>query len=142
MFSVLGCATAAKDKNHIISYMGGTHKLHKMFSETTNSMTVNGYYFLFAGGISGKLETQTLIRFAWKTNDGTYSINSMSLNNVRVRLVDDTLFIPTIEFVYDWIYVADTPQDLQYMINQTKYSVITCCKRDWNYNIQLPMNPN
>ena len=119
----------------------GVHELHKMSEYTGINSEISGGFFLFFGGISGQTKSETLVRFAWKMNDGTYAISTLPIEKIRVKF-DNNVTTPTVDFDsgkirYEW----ENNSDLEYVINHyVNYAILTVRESDWPSQINLPFN--
>lgn len=174
-FIFLGCTTNnAKEvrtplpnESGLTSNMKGEHKLRKMFEREEHSATISGSYFLVVGGFSGRMESKTVVRFAWQMNDGTYAFSALPLEAIRLRLKKD-IEVPTVEFswydvprphqnnwdgggrygvnFYDGCYDCQSYVSAQYepldLIQTVRHAVVTIQESDWPVQIKPPGESN
>jgi hypothetical protein len=107
----------------------GKHELHRMAEMTSVSSSLSGGFFLFFGGISEQTKTETLVKFSWKMNDGTYAFSSMRLENIRVKF-DEKAVTPTIEF-YLKRQIHFGEQSQNFIDYNVEYALVTIRESDW-----------
>lgn len=160
-----------------------SHRLRKMFvdnSEITvkepGRADLRGGFFLFMGGMSGEYKegittkyVTTHVRFAWDVKNNTYTITTLPLEKIKIKLVGE-METPTISFfldesIYDkkvreysnasgygydrnW-WVREMAEILKnYYTPDTAlsrylaYAIIETRDEDWPLNINLPLNVN
>ncbi|MBI3074840.1 MAG: hypothetical protein HYY92_01320 [Parcubacteria group bacterium] len=121
--------------------MKGAHKLRKMTERTELNSRVSASFFLIVGNVSSKTTSETLVKFAWEMNDGTYALSSLPLERIRVKL-DEKATTPTIEFRL--VRFGDTmgmlPELQRIMNRHVNYAIVTAKESDWPVKINLPLN--
>jgi len=109
--------------------LAGEHDLYRL-SEGTD-IHGDGVYFMFAGG--GSVDSEPIVKFLWKTNEGHYQISTLPATKLRVEFKD--VKTPTIKFrwipgEYDYTYQ-------QLMDNKVIYAVVTISEKDWSRKFKL-----
>ncbi len=119
--------------------LGGFHPLKKMISNTENQSSANAGFFLFAGSLHQESSQIETVQFSWETNDGSYAISKVRIEDVRIRICK-SVTTPYIEFHYEEPCHLFS-QKLQELIEESvQYIEIFCNESDWPTDIQLPMN--
>ena len=131
---LVGCGTPPSAVKPIL---GGEHNLRKMTERNGVDLSVSGGFFLVSGEVSVTQKTQTLIKFAWELNDGTYAISSLPLEKIRIK-IDNNVTVPTISFSWEENYYKHQIQDL--MDCCVDYALITIKESDWPIQVNLPLN--
>lgn len=172
--SLAGCKHYGTDPSaEVQKFYGSSHQLRKMFCNTEVQTEpakgdISGGWFLFMGGMEGhytgeKRHIVTNIRFAWEIQDSTYTITTLPLNRVRVKL-DENAKAPTVAFKVNGNAITDAylsssdsgsctevvytkfRREVTDYYNPHKvfnkyleYVVITVRPEDWPTNITLPV---
>lgn len=181
-FSMAGCGQDNRGKlllDEVKGFYEDPHEIRKMFVKD-EEMTIkepgrghfSGGFFLFMGGVSGDYKEGTEIkqvvnnvRFAWEIKDKTYSITTLPLEKIRIKLVEKGE--PTVSFFLNAFtinecfrvgnYVFPIYKDQEessgvgrilrnyYNPSETftrylEYAVFTVKSEDWPVNINLPVN--
>lgn len=126
-------AREAVDVAKVSAILQGDHPLRKITERTESSLA--GSFFLVVGEVNGR--TSSVVKFAWKMNDGTYAISSLQLEKIRVRF-DENATTPTIRFHWEQPYFAT--DQVQELMNSVLYATLTIRENDWPIQVQLPLN--
>lgn len=119
----------------------GEHELRRLSASTFNSTKASGSFFMFVGDFSLKQTEQVKVMFSWKTNDGTYTISTLPVEQIRIK-IDSTKDKPTVKFKW-----RETKKDLNYTAlhdivrHRVIYALITCKEEDWPENVNLNSLP-
>jgi hypothetical protein len=174
VLALSGCGRYGTDPaSEVQAFYGSQHQLRKMFCNPEVKTEpakgeLSGGWFLFMGGVDGKYTGEkqyvvTNIRFAWEIENNTYTITTLPLNRVRVKL-DETVKAPTVSFMVDGnaitkaylshsskascgeeYYnefkrsVTDYYSPHKVFNKYLQYIVITVRPEDWPNDINLPM---
>ena len=150
------------------------HKLHRMVmrqEEVTmrnpGQGNLSGGFFLFLGGVQGEYQegseatyVSTQIRFFWDLGDNVYTMTTLPLEKIRIRIVDD-IDIPTVEFYLNERIINDAlthggvgraeivERDLRAILcnysnpyealdKYLEYAIFSVKAEDWPENINFP----
>jgi hypothetical protein len=121
--------------------MDGLHNLRKLMPEKTivTRGAYSGSFFLFMGSISkGSDEVNTNVTFAWQGSDGAYSITTVPLEHIRVK-IEPNVTTPQVYFRWSmWSGGGDyTSQYFNQMIREV---TVICREEDWPTDITLPLS--
>jgi hypothetical protein len=133
-------------------FFGEARPMRHVIQTTSQNGSLDGAFFLFAGAVSGRTSTQSIVKFSWKNSDDTWIISSIPMERVRVKLQPNAT-TPTVSFgIYchapagegicpaDDTLESDGPQaviDGGYV----QYVTFTCRPEDWPINLQMPLEP-
>lgn len=123
--------------------LSGEHGLRKMAERIGTESKTSASFFLIAGNFKSSTSTETLIKFAWKMNDGTYAFSSLPLEKFRVRF-EETASVPTVKFRWrssNCGCPSDRVRQIQELMDDyVLYALLTVRESDWPTQITLPLN--
>ncbi|HNV96910.1 MAG TPA: hypothetical protein PKL13_01165 [bacterium] len=121
--------------------LSGTHPLRKMISSTENQSQTNAGFFLFIGGLRHNNSQIQTVQFSWKTNDGSYAISKLNIEDVRIK-INNSIETPYVTFNYEEseFWFEENPKLQKIIEKSVLYAEITCNEKDWPTDIKLPMN--
>lgn len=141
---------AAASAKYSQEFFQGTHELRRLAEYTDKHGELRGDFFLIAGSISGEYKEDQRVKFAWKTNDGSYAISSILLTHVRVKF--DNVSTPHVQFALNCPNDGEVSpcggdyikngSDQQKVIDDgyVSYITIACQPKDWPIKIQMPIS--
>lgn len=120
--------------------LDGEHKLRKILPQReTADPYLRGNFFLLFGDLSGGVTRNITVTFSWQMNDGAYTITTIEMDRIRVKL-DDVSQEPKVSF--RWHYgefdgAGITGKDFSSRITEV---MVTCRPEDWPKSIRMPLN--
>ncbi len=146
ILGTIGCAASTNEPSYAEKVLGGTHELRKMVERQGSQTTTSSSFFLVVGSMTQTQTAETLIKFSWKMNDGTYAISSLPLEKIRVR-IDETATSPTAQFRWrPWrggcLCRTAIPELQTLMDNNVVYMLLNVRSADWPVQVSLPLNEN
>lgn len=113
----------------------GNHTLRKFNTSIQQAKSTSAGFFFFFGSYDSKESNNKIVTFAWKGNDDIYTISSLPINRIRVK-IDDSVDTPYVKFRWtSQVYGCDNIENL---VDRFVYYAVVCCKSsDWTLDINL-----